>query len=108
MEIWSLTRYPEGKEPPTPQPPEEWTPDDPRWPAIPTQDFSNLPRQQRGLHAKGFEYMRLSAGIEGHISNFHRLLDGFLAGLPYEDLLPALPKVNVNPLEMPVVDIALA
>jgi nitrite reductase/ring-hydroxylating ferredoxin subunit len=108
MEIWSLTRYPEGKEPSAPPPPEEWTPDDPRWPAIPTQDFSNLPRQQRGLHAKGFEYMRLSAGIEGHISNFHRLLDGFLAGRPYEDLLSALPKVNVNPLEMPVVDIALA
>jgi hypothetical protein len=108
MEIWSLTRYPEGKEPSAPPPPEEWTPDDARWPAIPTQDFSNLPRQQRGLHAKGFEYMRLSAGIEGHISNFHRLLDGFLAGRPYEDLLPALPKVNVNPLEMPVVDIALA
>ena len=108
MEIWSLTRYSEGEAPPAPQPPEAWTPDDPRWPAIPAQDFSNVPRQQRGLHAKGFEYMRLSAGIEGHISNFHRLLDGFLAGRPYQDLLSALPKVNVNPLEMPAVDIAFA
>jgi hypothetical protein len=52
--------------------------------------------------------MRLSAEIEGHISNFHRLLDGFLAGRPYEELLPVLPKVNVNPLEMPAVDIAFA
>ena len=49
---------------------------------IPTQDFSNLPRQQRGLHARGFEYMRLSEQIEGHIANFHRVLDGYLAGLP--------------------------
>ena len=108
MEIWSLTRYARGEKPPAPQPPEAWTPDDPRWPAIPAQDFSNLPRQQRGLHAKGFEYMRLSETIEGHISNFHRLLDGYLAGRPYEELLPALPKVNVNPLEMPAVDIAFA
>jgi phenylpropionate dioxygenase-like ring-hydroxylating dioxygenase large terminal subunit len=108
MEIWSLTRYAKGEEPPAPRPPEAWAPDDPRWPAIPTQDFSNLPRQQRGLHAKGFEYMRLSAEIEGHISNFHRLLDGFLAGRSYEELLPALSQVNVNPLEMPAVDIAFA
>ena len=36
---------------------------------IPAQDFSNLPRQQKGLHAKGFEYMRLSNQIEGLISN---------------------------------------
>jgi hypothetical protein len=108
MDIWSLTRYSKGEKPAALPPPEAWTPDDPRWPAIPAQDFSNLPRQQRGLHAKGFEYMRLSETIEGHISNFHRLLDGFLAGRPYEELLPVLPKVNVNPLEMPAVDIAFA
>ena len=46
MEIWSLTRYPQGSEPPTPTPPEPWESDDPRWPPIPAQDFSNLPRQQ--------------------------------------------------------------
>ncbi|HWC40303.1 MAG TPA: aromatic ring-hydroxylating dioxygenase subunit alpha [Acidimicrobiales bacterium] len=108
MEIWSLTRFAEDEMPPAPRPPEMWSPDDPRWPAIPAQDFSNLPRQQRGLHAKGFEYMRLSEKVEGHISNFHRLLDGFLADRPYEELLAALPKVNVNPLEMPAVDIAFA
>ena len=73
-----------------PTPPEVWECDDPRWPPIPAQDFSNLPRQQKGLHAKGFEYMRLSSGLEGHISNFERTIDGFLAGLPYEQLLPAL------------------
>jgi nitrite reductase/ring-hydroxylating ferredoxin subunit len=107
MEIWSLTRFPEGDEPPRPTPPEPWECDDPRWPPIPAQDFSNLPRQQRGLHAKGFEYMRLSERAEGGIANFERTLDGFLAGLPYEKLLPALQAVNVNPLESPVADIGL-
>lgn len=107
MEIWSLTRYPEGHEPEKPTPPEPWECDDPRLPPIPAQDFSNLPRQQRGLHARGFDYMRLSEQIEGHISNYHRTIDGFLAGLPQEQLLPALPHINVNPLERPVVDIGL-
>ena len=90
MEIWSLGRFPEGHEPAKPAPPEVWECDDPRWPPIPAQDFSNLPRQQQGLHAKGFEYMRLSSGLEGHISNFERTIDGFLAGLSHEQLLPAL------------------
>ena len=105
MEIWSLTRFPEGEERPRPTPPEPWECDDPRWPPIPAQDFSNLPRQQRGLHARGFEYMRLSEQMEGHISNFHRTLDRFLTGLPYDQLMPALRHVNVNPLEMPIVDL---
>ena len=78
-----------------------------RWPPIPAQDFSNLPRQQKGLHSQSFEHMRLSETMEGHISNFHRTIDGFLAGLPYEQLLPALREVNVNPLERPLVDLGL-
>ena len=105
MEIWSLTRFPEGREPETPPPPDLWECDDPRWPPIPAQDFSNLPKQQKGLHARGFEYLRLSAGVEGGISNFERMVDGFLAGLPYGSLLPGLQSVNVNPLEQPVVDL---
>jgi phenylpropionate dioxygenase-like ring-hydroxylating dioxygenase large terminal subunit len=105
MEIWSLTRFPEGEERPRPTPPEPWECDDPRWPPIPAQDFSNLPRQQRGLHARSFEYLRLSEQMEGHISNFHRTLDRFLSGRPYDELLPALRQVNVNPLEMPIVDL---
>ena len=107
MEIWSLTRFPEGAEPERPVQPEVWEHDDPRWPPIPAQDFSNLPRQQRGLHAQGFEYMRLSERAEGHLANFERVLDGFLAGLSYDRLLPALQEVNVNPLERPIVEIDL-
>jgi len=105
MEIWSLTRFPEGQEREKPTTPEVWESDDPRWPPIPAQDFSNLPRQQRGLHARGFEYMRLSERAEGGIANFERTLDGFLAGLPYDKLLPALHSVNVNPLLSPIADI---
>jgi phenylpropionate dioxygenase-like ring-hydroxylating dioxygenase large terminal subunit len=105
MEIWSLTRFPEGSERPRPAPPEVWDNDDPRWPPIPAQDFSNLPRQQRGLHARGFHYMRLSEKGEGHISNYHRMIDGFLAGIAWERLLPAMRSINVHPLEMPVLDL---
>jgi hypothetical protein len=105
MEIWSLTRYPEGGEPGKPSPPEVWETDDPRWPPIPAQDFSNLPKQQKGLHAKGFEYMRLNRQLEGHISNLQRTVDGFLAGLPYEKLLPALRAINVSPFDKPILDL---
>jgi phenylpropionate dioxygenase-like ring-hydroxylating dioxygenase large terminal subunit len=105
MEIWSLARFPEGEEPTTPAPPEVWDCDDPRWPPIPAQDFSNIPRQQKGLHANGFEYMRLNERLEGHISNLQRTVDGFLAGLPYERLLPALHVVNVAPFDKPVLDL---
>jgi phenylpropionate dioxygenase-like ring-hydroxylating dioxygenase large terminal subunit len=107
MDMWSLTRYPAGEEPEAPAVPEPWLHDDPRWPPIPTQDFSNLPKQQRGLHAHSFEYMRLSEQGEGHISNYQRIIDGFLAGLPTEQLLPALRKVNLNPLEQPIVEIEI-
>ena len=105
MEIWSLTRFPEGHEARKPTPPDAWEFDDPRWPPIPAQDFSNLPRQQKGLHAKGFEYMRLSERAEGHLANFERTVDAFLAGFSYEKLLPALQQINVNPLERSIVDL---
>jgi phenylpropionate dioxygenase-like ring-hydroxylating dioxygenase large terminal subunit len=107
MDMWSLTRYAAGEEPETPPVPQPWEHDDPRWPPIPTQDFSNLPKQQRGLHARSFEYMRLSERNEGHISNYQRIVDGFLAGFPTEKLLPALRKVNLNPLEQPVAEIEI-
>jgi phenylpropionate dioxygenase-like ring-hydroxylating dioxygenase large terminal subunit len=102
MEIWSLARPGAGEQPPVPPRPEVWAHDDPRWPPIPSQDFSNLPRQQRGLRSWGFPYMRLSAGLEGHISNFERTIDRFLAGLPYDELLPALRAVNVYPFDQPI------
>ena len=105
MEIWSLTRPADGEVRGRPEVPEAWSHEDPRWPAIPSQDFSNIPRQQRGLHARGFEYMRLSEGLEGHISNFQRTIDGYLAGLPHEALTKALAEINLYPFDRPIVDL---
>jgi hypothetical protein len=83
-------------------PPEPLAPDDPRWPLISAQDFSNLPRQQEGLHSNGFPFMRLSDQMEGMISNLERLVDGYLAGLPDEKLLPAIRQTNT------VIDVPIA
>jgi hypothetical protein len=106
FEIWSLTRFPSDRSPGKPIPPHPMAPDDPRWPPIPAQDFSNLPRQQKGLHSRGFEYMRLSNQIEGLISNFERVVDGFLAGLPFDTLVPAIQKTNTT-IDVPVADLGL-
>jgi phenylpropionate dioxygenase-like ring-hydroxylating dioxygenase large terminal subunit len=102
MEIWSLTRYPKGSEPTTrPTPPTPKAPDDPSWPPIPGQDFSNIPKQQKGLHNRGIEYMRLAEKVEGLISNFERTVDGFLAGLPDGKLVPAIQKNNTT-IDVPI------
>ncbi|MGB8389046.1 aromatic ring-hydroxylating oxygenase subunit alpha [Mycobacterium sp.] len=107
FEIWSLTRLPSDASLGKPTPPQPMAPDDPRWPPIPAQDFSNLPRQQKGLHSRGFEYMRLSDQIEGLISNFERVIDGFLAGLPRDTLVPAIQKTNTT-IDVPVADLGFS
>jgi hypothetical protein len=104
FELWSLIRYPAGRQPPRPTPPQPLPIDDPRWPPISAQDFSNLPKQQEGLHAKGFRFMRLSDKREGMISNFQRIVDGYLAGLPDEKLLPAIQKTNTV-IDVPIADL---
>jgi len=106
FEIWSLTRYAPGEEPPPPTTPIPMAADDPRWPPIPAQDFSNLPIQQRGIHTKGFDSMRLSHRVEGQISNYQRLIDGYLAGLDYAPLVAAEQKVS-GPIDAPIRDLGL-
>ena len=49
------------------------------WPLIPRQDFSNIERQQRGLHSPALGRLRLSEGYEQDITNMHRELDRYLA-----------------------------
>ena len=78
FELWSMTLFPEGKEPPPPMEPTVLPYDSKDFPAIPQQDYSNIPEQQVGLHADGFKYMRLSKDIEGMISNYQRIIDGYL------------------------------
>ena len=94
FDVWTLTVYAPGEAPPPPPTPVPMPPDDPRWPLIPSQDFSNLPKQQRGLHATGFDYMRLAEGVEGMISNVERLVDGYLAGVDHDKLLNAVQQVS--------------
>jgi carnitine monooxygenase subunit len=92
FELWSLAFLPEDAERITE--PTVLPHDSPEIPEIPRQDYSNLPRQQLGLHAKGFEYMRLSYQMEGMISNYQRLIDGYLAGLDHQKLGKAQNIVN--------------
>ena len=51
--------------------------------------------------------MRLSTEIEGLISNFERIVDGFLAGLPYEQLVGSIQKTNTT-IDVPVADLGLS
>ncbi|MDE8653304.1 aromatic ring-hydroxylating oxygenase subunit alpha [Novosphingobium album (ex Liu et al. 2023)] len=89
FEIWSLTFFPEGEEPEPVMEPIVLPYDSPDFPPIPRQDYSNIPIQQKGLHAKGFEFMRLSKDVEGLISNYQRIIDGYLAGVPQDKLAKA-------------------
>ncbi len=59
------------------------------FPMIPRQDYSNIPIQQKGLHAQGFEFMRLARHVEGLIGNYHRLIDGYIEGAAPEALARA-------------------
>jgi len=81
FEIWALDHFPDDEKRERPVAPPIRRHDDPDLPEIPKQDYSNLPWQQLGLHANGFDYMRLSKDVEGMISNYQRLIDGYLAGL---------------------------
>ena len=106
FELWSLTRFPKDVERPRPQPPKPLEHDDPTWPPIPKQDFSNLPKQQRGLHSENFKFMRLSQEMEGLISNYNRLIDGYMADCANDKLTTAVQKVN-GPIDVPVVALEL-
>ena len=96
FEIWSLTMFPEGQEPEPPMQPTVLPYDSKEFPPIPQQDYSNIPEQQRGLHAKGFEFMRLSKQVEGLIANYQRLIDGYIAGRPAGELASASQKLGGN------------
>jgi phenylpropionate dioxygenase-like ring-hydroxylating dioxygenase large terminal subunit len=104
FEIWSLVLRPEGEAYETPKQPTMLPYNSPDFPEIPQQDYFNLPLQQLGLHAGGFDYMRLSKDTEGMISNYQRLVDGYLAGLDPQLLAEASRRVNCG-FETPIQDI---
>jgi carnitine monooxygenase subunit len=96
FELWSLTFFPPGEEPEAPMEPTMLPYDSTEFPPIPRQDYSNIPINQVGLHAKGFEFMRLSKNVEGLISNFQRLVDGYIAGVPADQLAKANNQLGGN------------
>lgn len=96
FEIWSLTNFPEGEEPEPPMEPVVLPYDSEDFPTIPKQDYSNIPLQQKGLHAGGFEYMRLAKGIEGLIGNYQQIIDGYLSGADREKIRQATHKLGGN------------
>lgn len=104
FEIWSLVLRPENEPYDTPKAPTILPHDSPDFPEIPRQDYTNLPLQQLGLHAGAFKYMRLSKDSEGMISNYQRLIDGYLAGLDPALLAKAATVVNSG-FEAPIADI---
>ena len=94
FEIWSLVLRPEGERYETPKAATVLPYDSEDFPEIPQQDYANLPRQQLGLHDSKFAYMRLSRSTEGMISNYQRLIDGYLAKLDAHTLAKASNVVN--------------
>jgi len=80
FDVWSLTTYPAGQEPGRAELLGVFDKDDTEhWGLIPRQDFSNIERQQRGLHSWGFTESRLSSKFEMSISNMHEELDRVIA-----------------------------
>jgi phenylpropionate dioxygenase-like ring-hydroxylating dioxygenase large terminal subunit len=96
FEIWSLVLRPEDEPYDTPKKPTVLRYDSTDYPPIPRQDYSNLPLQQLGLHAEKFRFMRLSKSEEGMISNYQRLIDGYLAGFDTEVLANGSRIVNAG------------
>lgn len=89
FEIWSLTLFPEGQEPEPLMEPVMLPYDSDRFPPIPQQDYANIPIQQVGLRSRSLEFMRLSRDVEGMISIFERLIDGYLANVDRDKLVNA-------------------
>lgn len=80
FEVWSLETFPLGEEPKgRPAVARHARDDADHWGLIPRQDFSNIERQQRGMHTPGFEESRLATEWERLISNMHEELDRRLA-----------------------------
>jgi carnitine monooxygenase subunit len=106
FEIWSLVPVPAGEAYVSPKRPTILPHDSPDYPLIPRQDYANLPEQQRGLQTGEIEYQRLSASHEGAISNFERLIDGYLEDRDPKLLAKAAHVVNGGSF-MPIRDIGL-
>jgi phenylpropionate dioxygenase-like ring-hydroxylating dioxygenase large terminal subunit len=80
FELWSLSIPAVGEEGGRAVRQGPFAPDDAEhWPRIPLQDFSNIGRQQRGVHSMSFDGPRLSPTYEAGIVAMHRELDHYLS-----------------------------
>ena len=82
FDVSVIERYPQGGEPKT-----EWVnvPDqeDPRWPLVLRQDFSNMPFVQRGMKSRGFKGARPNPRQEIAVVHFHKTLAEYMgSGAP--------------------------
>jgi phenylpropionate dioxygenase-like ring-hydroxylating dioxygenase large terminal subunit len=96
FELWSLTHVAAGDQHETVMEPVVLPYDSQEFPPIPRQDYANIPIQQKGLHATGFDFMRLSKDIEGLISNYNRIIDGHLKGVSPNKLAAATNLLGGN------------
>jgi nitrite reductase/ring-hydroxylating ferredoxin subunit len=106
FEIWSLTQFPQGQEPAPPLDPIVLPFDSQDFPQIPRQDYSNIPIQQIGMHSEGFDFMRLSKEVEGLISNYQRVIDGYLTDAPVDKLAAASAQLGGN-FDGPILNLGL-
>ena len=80
FDMYAIRTYPEGVKPP------RWETklaegrlDDPKsWWLIPSQDFTSIVRQQRGMHSMAMDATLLSGRQESLILNMHKELDRYL------------------------------
>jgi nitrite reductase/ring-hydroxylating ferredoxin subunit len=80
FDVWSLTTYPAHQATKRAELLGVFDKGDAEhWGLIPRQDFSNIERQQRGLHTVGFDRLRLSNRYEITITNMHEELDRRIA-----------------------------
>ncbi len=108
FEIWNLAPRADGETFETPKGPTMLPYDSQDFPEIPRQDYSNLPLQQVGLH--NLDFMRIGSSLgkggEGMISNYQRLIDGYIAGLPADTLAKSSQIVNCG-FDAPIMDIGI-
>lgn len=106
FELWSLTHRAPDETTPVPMQPTMLPYDSDLFPQIPRQDYANIPIQQKGLHAEGFDFMRLSKEREGLIGNYHRVIDGHIEGADPAKLAAATRRLGGN-FDGPILDLGL-
>jgi nitrite reductase/ring-hydroxylating ferredoxin subunit len=78
FDVCSIERYTPGSEPPLARELyDDWKKHD-GWGRILTQDFENMADVQRGMKSRGFPGSRTNPVQERSISNFHRVLRGYI------------------------------